>query len=166
MTSHPKDMSDALIDVIAGAESGLRARAPAGAVGQRPHPGGDEPPLRPCGATSTWSAGCAAPYRTSRSPPTSSSAFPGETEEDFQETLSLVEECRFDGAFTFIYSPRRETDGRGACPAAWRPTIAEERMARLVELVQRLGRERNQALLGADGRGHGRAGRAAMRPVR
>src|SRR6201991_1958240 len=36
--------------------------------------------------------------------------FPGETEEDFAETLAVVEEVGFDGAFTFIYSPRRETE--------------------------------------------------------
>ena len=73
--------------------------------------------------------------------------FPGETEADFAETLSLVEECGFDGAFTFVYSPRGQTEaarlsGRVA------PEVAEARMRRLVDLVQRLGRERNQALLG------------------
>ena len=36
-------------------------------------------------------------------------AFPGETEEDFEETLSVVEKCKYDGAFTFIYSPRENT---------------------------------------------------------
>ena len=36
--------------------------------------------------------------------------FPGETEEDFEQTLSLAEEVGYDGAFTFIYSPRRETE--------------------------------------------------------
>lgn len=36
-------------------------------------------------------------------------AFPGETEEDFNETLDIVEKCKFDGAFTFIYSPRENT---------------------------------------------------------
>ena len=37
--------------------------------------------------------------------------FPGETEEDFAETLEVVEQVRYDSAFTFIYSPRRETRG-------------------------------------------------------
>jgi tRNA-2-methylthio-N6-dimethylallyladenosine synthase len=73
--------------------------------------------------------------------------FPGETEEDFEETLSLVEECGFDAAFTFVYSPRRQTEaarlsGRVA------PDVAAGRMTRLVDLVQGLGRERNQAPLG------------------
>ncbi len=73
--------------------------------------------------------------------------FPGETEADFEQTLSLVEECRFDGAFTFIYSPR---PGTAAARLSRRveAQVAEERMARLVALVQRLGRECNQAQLG------------------
>jgi tRNA-2-methylthio-N6-dimethylallyladenosine synthase len=73
--------------------------------------------------------------------------FPGETEEDFQETLSLVEECRFDGAFTFIYSPRRGT-AAAALPGRLPAGGAENRMTRLVELVQCLGRQRNQAMIG------------------
>ena len=36
--------------------------------------------------------------------------FPGETDEDFEQTLEVVEETRYDGAFTFIYSPRRGTE--------------------------------------------------------
>ena len=35
--------------------------------------------------------------------------FPGETEEDFNETLDVVEKCKYDSAFTFIYSPRENT---------------------------------------------------------
>jgi tRNA-2-methylthio-N6-dimethylallyladenosine synthase len=73
--------------------------------------------------------------------------FPGETEQDFQETLSLVEECRFDGAFTFVYSPRRNT-AAASLPGRLEPPVAEQRMTTLVELVQRIGRERNQLLLG------------------
>jgi tRNA-2-methylthio-N6-dimethylallyladenosine synthase len=73
--------------------------------------------------------------------------FPGETEIDFAETLSLVEECRFDGAFTFVYSPRRQT-AAARLPDRLDPGVAQERMERLVEVVQRVGRERNEALVG------------------
>jgi tRNA-2-methylthio-N6-dimethylallyladenosine synthase len=75
--------------------------------------------------------------------------FPGETEEDFLETLDLVEKCRFDGAFTFIYSPRRGT-AAAALPGRIDPEVAQDRMTRLVDLVQRLGRERNQSQLGTE----------------
>lgn len=74
--------------------------------------------------------------------------FPGETDADFDDTLSLVEECGFDGAFTFIYSPRRQTPA-ARLPGRLDPRVARERMERLVDLVQRLGRERNEALLGS-----------------
>jgi tRNA-2-methylthio-N6-dimethylallyladenosine synthase len=73
--------------------------------------------------------------------------FPGETEADFSDTLSLVEECRFDGAFTFIYSPRRHTEA-ARLPGRLAPDVAEDRMKTLVGLVQRLGREANEAGLG------------------
>ena len=73
--------------------------------------------------------------------------FPGETEADFEDTLSLVEECGFDGAFTFIYSPRRQTEA-ARLPGRLDPQVARARMERLVDLVQRIGRERNEALVG------------------
>jgi tRNA-2-methylthio-N6-dimethylallyladenosine synthase len=73
--------------------------------------------------------------------------FPGETEEDFQDTLSLVEECRFDSAFTFIYSPRRDT-AAAQLPGRLPGSVTDDRMSRLVDLVQRLGRERNQEIVG------------------
>lgn len=73
--------------------------------------------------------------------------FPGETEADFEDTLSLVEECRFDAAFTFIYSPRAQT-AAARLPGRLAPEVARGRLERLVDLVQRLGRERNEAMLG------------------
>lgn len=73
--------------------------------------------------------------------------FPGETEEDFAQTLALVEEVRFDGAFTFVYSPRRDTDA-ARLSGRIEPAVAEERMHRLVTAIQRIARERNDALLG------------------
>jgi tRNA-2-methylthio-N6-dimethylallyladenosine synthase len=73
--------------------------------------------------------------------------FPGETEGDFRETLEVVDEVGYDGAFTFIFSPRRGTEAatldRQVPQAAKR-----ERMERLVELVQRRARERGQRFVG------------------
>jgi tRNA-2-methylthio-N6-dimethylallyladenosine synthase len=73
--------------------------------------------------------------------------FPGETEADFRETLEVVEEVGYDGAFTFIFSPRRGTQ---AAEMADDVTHEEkvERMQRLVELVQRRARERAQRFVG------------------
>lgn len=66
-------------------------------------------------------------------------AFPGETEEDFQETLDLVEKAKFEGAYTFIYSPRKGTPA-----ASYEQTITEtEAKARL----QRLNALVNQGYL-------------------
>ena len=73
--------------------------------------------------------------------------FPGETEDDFEETLEVVEQVRYDSAFTFIFSPRRGTDGRGPARPAAAP-VKRERMERLVELVQRNAAERAQRFVG------------------
>ena len=73
--------------------------------------------------------------------------FPGETEADFQQTLEVAEEVGFDGAFTFIYSPRRETEA--ATMADQIPhEIKVARMERLVEVIQRRARERAQRFVG------------------
>jgi tRNA-2-methylthio-N6-dimethylallyladenosine synthase len=73
--------------------------------------------------------------------------FPGETEEDFRETLEVVEEVGFDSAFTFVYSPRQGTEA--AVMSEQVPhELKIERMERLVELTQRLAQERNAARVG------------------
>jgi tRNA-2-methylthio-N6-dimethylallyladenosine synthase len=70
--------------------------------------------------------------------------FPGETESDFAQTLEVVEEMRYDSAFTFVYSPRAGTEAAAmADPVPHELKI--ERMERLVEVTQRLARESNQA---------------------
>ena len=73
--------------------------------------------------------------------------FPGETDAEFEETLSLCEEVGFDGAFTFIYSPRRDTEAAGMAGQI-EHSVAVERMERLVEVVQRRARERAQRFVG------------------
>ena len=73
--------------------------------------------------------------------------FPGESEDDFAATLELVDQVGYDGAFTFVFSPRRETEAAGfgdQVPHA----VKRERMARLVEVVQRRARERAQRFVG------------------
>jgi tRNA-2-methylthio-N6-dimethylallyladenosine synthase len=73
--------------------------------------------------------------------------FPGETEADFLETLEVVEEVGYDGAFTFVYSPRRWTSAAELDDQV--PHEAKtERMARLVEVVQRRAHERAQRFVG------------------
>jgi tRNA-2-methylthio-N6-dimethylallyladenosine synthase len=73
--------------------------------------------------------------------------FPGETEEDFRETLAVVEEVRYDSAFTFIYSPRHGTEA--AAMAEQVPEgVKHERLERLVEVVQRIAAERNAGRIG------------------
>jgi tRNA-2-methylthio-N6-dimethylallyladenosine synthase len=74
--------------------------------------------------------------------------FPGETEEDFAQTLSLVEQVAYDGAFTFIFSPRRGTEAALATEGIVCHEEKVERMGRLVELVQRNARERAQRFVG------------------
>jgi tRNA-2-methylthio-N6-dimethylallyladenosine synthase len=73
--------------------------------------------------------------------------FPGETEDDFQETLALVDEVQFDSAFTFIYSPRAGTEA-AALPDQVSDEVKHERLERLVEVVQRVAGDRNQARVG------------------
>jgi tRNA-2-methylthio-N6-dimethylallyladenosine synthase len=73
--------------------------------------------------------------------------FPGETEEDFEATLEVVDEVGYDGAFTFVFSPRRGTEAAEMGEQVAHP-VKRERMERLVELVQRRARERAQRFVG------------------
>ena len=74
--------------------------------------------------------------------------FPGETEEDFLETLDLVNKCRYDNAFTFIFSARR---GTPACKIPDNTTLKEkeDRLQRLNEVVNKYFLENNKKLEGS-----------------
>jgi tRNA-2-methylthio-N6-dimethylallyladenosine synthase len=74
--------------------------------------------------------------------------FPGETEADFRETLEVCEAVGYDGAFTFIYSPRRGTEAAAMTDRFVPHEVAVARMERLVEVVQRRARERAQRFVG------------------
>ena len=72
--------------------------------------------------------------------------FPNETEEDFNETLDVVNTCKFDGAFTFIFSPRV---GTPAAKMADNVTLEEknQRLYKLNELVNKYSKEANDRYL-------------------
>jgi tRNA-2-methylthio-N6-dimethylallyladenosine synthase len=74
--------------------------------------------------------------------------FPGETEADFRQTLEVCEEVGFDGAFTFVFSPRRGTEAATITEGIVPHEVKVERMERLVEVVQRRARERAQRFVG------------------
>lgn len=73
--------------------------------------------------------------------------FPGETEEDFQDTLDLVRRVRYDSAFTFLYSPRKGTPAEhygDQVPAA----AAHDRFNRLIEVIHAIQAEKSRAYQG------------------
>jgi tRNA-2-methylthio-N6-dimethylallyladenosine synthase len=73
--------------------------------------------------------------------------FPGETEDDFRQTLEAVEEVSFDSAFTFVFSPRNGTEAAtmdGQLPE----DVKRERIERLIEVVQQVAHDRNARRVG------------------
>ena len=129
MTSHPRDMDDDLIAAHGENPKADALSASAGPGRQRPHAQGDEPrPSRARTISRLIMRMCARRGPISRFPAISSSAFPGETEADFEDTLALVREVGYASAFSFKYSPRPGTPGGGSCrirfpmtskPSAW-----------------------------------------------
>jgi tRNA-2-methylthio-N6-dimethylallyladenosine synthase len=73
--------------------------------------------------------------------------FPGETEDDFRETVDLVEQVGFDGAFTFVFSPRSGTEA-AAMPDQVDENVKRDRIERLIEVVQRCAALRNAERIG------------------
>jgi tRNA-2-methylthio-N6-dimethylallyladenosine synthase len=73
--------------------------------------------------------------------------FPGETDEDFEETIEVVEAVRFDSAYTFIFSPRSGTEA-AELPDQVPDDVKHERLEQLVEVVQRVAAARNAERVG------------------
>jgi tRNA-2-methylthio-N6-dimethylallyladenosine synthase len=73
--------------------------------------------------------------------------FPGETDSDFRQTLEVVEEVGFDGAFTFVYSPRAGTEA-ATMPEQVPDDLKRERIEELVAVVQRVAATRNAERVG------------------
>jgi tRNA-2-methylthio-N6-dimethylallyladenosine synthase len=73
--------------------------------------------------------------------------FPGETEAEFEETVSVVEEVGYDGAFTFVYSPRQGTEAASMLDQV-PEGVKRARIERLIEVVQRVAEARNRERVG------------------
>src|SRR5215472_14881317 len=73
--------------------------------------------------------------------------FPGETEEDFEQTLSLAREMEFDQAYIFKYSQRRDTPA-AEMPGQLSTKVKEERNQRLLELINEIAKRRYEKLVG------------------
>ena len=73
--------------------------------------------------------------------------FPGETDQDFEETLEVVQEVGYDGAFTFVYSPRQGTEA-AMSPDQVPEHVKKVRIEQLVEVVQRIAQRQNAARVG------------------
>ncbi len=141
MTSHPKDLSDELIRVMAENEKICRHL-------HLPLQSGSSRILKAMNRRYDKEKYLALTEKIRAAVPDISLTtdiivgFPGETEEDFEETLDVVRRARFDSAFTFIYSPRTGT------PAASMPdqvpaAVVKDRFARLLDLVQKIGAEQS-----------------------
>lgn len=145
-TSHPWDVTDRLIDAIAHA----------GKVCEHLHlpvQAGSDRVLKRMGRRYTVADYLRLVERLRRACPEISLTtdiivgFPGETDQDFAGTLRLVEEAEFDGAYTFIYSPRYGTPAtrlKDPVPEA----VARERIQRLIELQNGITRRKMEAMVG------------------
>jgi tRNA-2-methylthio-N6-dimethylallyladenosine synthase len=73
--------------------------------------------------------------------------FPGETEDDFRQTLEAVQEVGFDSAFTFVFSPRNGTEA-ATMDEQVPEDVKRERIERLIEVVQQVAHDRNARRVG------------------
>lgn len=146
VTSHPWDFTDNMIDVIAKYDSICNYI-------HLPVQSGSSKILKLMGRKYTKESYLKLYHKIRQRIPNGSVTtdiivgFPGETDEDFLETLSLVKECKFDSAFTFIYSPREGT------PAAKMKDdvtlkVKEDRLHQLNEVINEYALEINKGLVG------------------
>jgi tRNA-2-methylthio-N6-dimethylallyladenosine synthase len=148
MTSHPRDFSQKLIDTIAASEKITRHL-------HLPVQAGANSILKRMNRKYTKETYLDLVSRVKKSIPDASLTtdiivgFPGETEQDFEETLDVVRQARYDAAFTFIYSPREKTpaarwEGRDPVPNP----VKKQRLNRLMDLQYRIGLAANQRRIG------------------
>lgn len=148
MTSHPWDFTDEMIDVIARYDNIMPFI-------HLPVQSGDSDVLKIMGRRYTREQYLTLYHKIKDKMPNCAIStdiivgFPNETQEQFENTLSLVEECQFDNAFTFIYSPREGTPA-----AAMQDNVSlatkQERLAQLNVRWNHYARIKNEAYLGQE----------------
>jgi tRNA-2-methylthio-N6-dimethylallyladenosine synthase len=74
--------------------------------------------------------------------------FPGETEQDFDRTLEVVESARYDAAYTFVFSPRPGTEAAEMTDCFVDPEVIRDRMQRLTEVVEGSALRKHEARIG------------------
>ena len=148
MTSHPKDLSDELIDVMAGGRHILPQF-------HLPVQSGNDEILQKMNRHYTREQYLDRVSRLRQAVPGIGLStdiivgFPGETEEQFEDTMSLVQEVCFDSAFTFIFSPRTGTQAagmEGLLPAE----VTTDRIKRLISLQERLQQQTLKRFVGTE----------------
>ncbi|MDR1495457.1 MAG: tRNA (N6-isopentenyl adenosine(37)-C2)-methylthiotransferase MiaB, partial [Clostridiales Family XIII bacterium] len=146
MTSHPKDLSDGLIDCYRTAEHLCPS------IHLPVQSGGTEVLRRMNrGYTKGFYLSLIDKLRGARPDIVITTdfivGFPGETDDDFEDTMDVVERARFDAAFTFLYSPRKGTPAasyEGRVP----DDVAHARFDRMVKRLNEISLEKNRSLLG------------------
>jgi tRNA-2-methylthio-N6-dimethylallyladenosine synthase len=76
--------------------------------------------------------------------------YPGETDDDFQQTMALLRDLRFDSAFTFAYSEREGTQAARARPDDVPDAVKGERLQQVIALQESISREKYAAMIGRD----------------
>ena len=148
MTSHPKDLSDELIDVMANGKHILPQF-------HLPVQSGNDEILAKMNRHYTRQQYLDRVKRLRKAIPGIGLStdiivgFPGETEEQFEDTMSLVDEVRYDSAFTFIYSPRTGTKA-AEMPGIIPDQESTERIKRLINLQEKLQQETMKRFIGAE----------------
>ena len=146
MTSHPKDLSDELIEVMASSKKICRHL-------HLPVQSGSSRLLKLMNRKYTKEQYLSLVDKLRAAMPDLAITtdiivgFPGETEEDFQETLDIVRKAEYDSAFTFIYSKRSGTPAakmEGQVP----DDVVHERFDRLLKVVGEVAKEKNKRLEG------------------
>ncbi len=146
MTSHPKDLSDDLIEVMRSSEKICKQL-------HLPLQSGSTRLLEKMNRHYTKEDYLLLVEKIRKAVPDITLStdiivgFPGETEEDFKETLAVVERVRYDSAFTFLYSRRTGTPA-AALSDQVPDDVCKERFDRLLALVQKISAEKNEALVG------------------